>query len=108
MEVHFSFDINPLLFKKNPEESAIGRQIVGNSIELIHELGIENFTFKKLSTKIKTTEATVYRYFENKHRLLIYITTWFWTWMEYQIIFHTNKYSNHHHLFAYKFFLVKH
>jgi AcrR family transcriptional regulator len=87
MEVHFSFDINPLLFKKNPEESAIGRQIVGNSIELIYELGIENFTFKKLASKIQHTEATIYRYFENKQMLLLYLVNWYWHYLDVLIDF---------------------
>ena len=58
---------------------------------MICEMGFENFTFKKLANEINTTEASVYRYFENKHRLLIYIITWFWTWLEYQLVFHTNN-----------------
>ena len=38
---------------------------------------VEEFTFRKLAQKINTTEASVYRYFENKHRLLIYILAWY-------------------------------
>lgn len=85
MEVNISFSVNPQLFKKNPEESAIGREILSNSIELIYELGIENFTFKKLAVKIKHTEATIYRYFENKQMLLLYIVNWYWHYLDFLI-----------------------
>ena len=54
----------------------------------------ERFTFKKLSANINTTEASVYRYFENKHRLLSYIINWYWTWMEYQFNFYTGNTKN--------------
>ena len=62
-----------------------------HSIELIHKNGFEGFTFKKLADEIKTTEAGIYRYFENKHNLLIYLTAWYWGWLEFQISFHTNN-----------------
>jgi AcrR family transcriptional regulator len=44
-----------------------------------------------LAGEIGTTEASIYRYFENKHRLLTYIVSWFWAWMEYQVIINTNN-----------------
>ena len=83
--------MNPKLFLRDPEQSELGRNIIRNSIELIHEMGFEHFTFKKLSQQVGTTEASIYRYFENKHRLLVYIVDWFWTWMEYRILFLTNN-----------------
>lgn len=83
--------MNPRLFIRDPEQSDLGRNIIKHSIYIIHAIGFENFTFKKLAQSIGTTEAGIYRYFENKHRLLTYITTWFWTWMEYQLIFHTHN-----------------
>ena len=58
-----------------------------NAIDLIHELGFEHFTFKKLATKMSTTEASIYRYFENKHRLLLYILNWYWSYMEFLVDF---------------------
>ncbi len=86
--------MNPNLYIRDPESSELGRNIVRQSIELIHELGFEEFTFKKLAHNIGTTEAGIYRYFENKHRLLTYIITWFWTSMEYRLVFHTNNLPN--------------
>jgi AcrR family transcriptional regulator len=58
---------------------------------MLNSIGFEDFTFKKLAVRVGTTEAGIYRYFENKHKLLTYLVTWFWTWLEYQLIFHTNN-----------------
>lgn len=91
MELQVQIRMNPALFVRDPESSELGRNIIRHGITMIHEIGFEDFTFKKLAAQIKTTEASIYRYFENKHRLLTYITTWFWTWMEYQLVFHTNN-----------------
>jgi AcrR family transcriptional regulator len=91
MDVQFQVRMNPKLFLKDPEQSELGRNIIRVSIELIHELGFEDFTFKKLSQRVGTTEASIYRYFENKHRLLVYVVDWFWSWMEYRIVFMTNN-----------------
>jgi hypothetical protein len=63
-------------------------------VQLIHDEGFEAFTFKKLAQSIGTTEAGIYRYFENKHRILIYITAWYWSWLEYQVTFHINNISD--------------
>lgn len=87
MKVNISFSVNEKLFKKNPEESLIGKEIVSNSIELIKTLGIENFTFRKLGAKINHTEATIYRYFENKQMLLLYIVNWYWLYIDFLIDF---------------------
>ena len=91
MELQLQIKMNPRLFVRDPESSELGRNIVRHGIEMINDIGFEEFTFKKLAIKIGTTEASIYRYFENKHRLLTYITTWFWTWMEYLVVFHTNN-----------------
>lgn len=91
MIVNLSFSINPLLYKKNPEASEVGRGILIHSIALIHEIGIENFTFKKLSSKIHHTEATIYRYFENKQMLLLYIVSWYWHYLSFLIEFKTQN-----------------
>lgn len=87
MEFHVSFHLNEKVYLKDPESSEVGRQLVKIAIELIYELGFEHFTFKKLAMQVNTTEATVYRYFENKHRLLLYILNWYWSYMEYLVVF---------------------
>ncbi len=79
--------ISSQLYLKNPETSDLGRRIVTGSIDLIEEIGLENFTFRKLAAHIGTTEASVYRYFENKHKLLLYLVMWYWGWMEYRLTF---------------------
>lgn len=91
MDVHFTIRMNPKLFLRDPEQSELGRNIIRHAVPMICNVGFESFTFKKLAQEIGTTEAGIYRYFENKHRLLVYIIDWFWTWMEYRVIFHTNN-----------------
>ncbi|MCH5716830.1 TetR/AcrR family transcriptional regulator [Niabella hibiscisoli] len=83
MEFLLKFKLNQHLYVKDPESSDLGKTIVEHSIDLIYELGFEQFTFKKLSAKIHTTEATIYRYFTSKHRLLIYILNWYWCYLEF-------------------------
>jgi len=91
MKLQLQIKMNEALFLRNPENSTLGRNILKNSVELIYETGFEAFTFKKLALKIGTTEAGIYRYFENKHKLLVYLTAWYWGWLAFQISFHTNN-----------------
>lgn len=77
------------LYVKDPDSSDLGMKIVEHSILLIEELGFESFTFKKLGQAIGSPESTVYRYFENKHKLLLYLTSWYWGWLEYKVAFAT-------------------
>lgn len=83
--------MNENLFVKDPQETELGRKIVRESIAMIDELGFEGLTFKRLASEIDSTEASIYRYFENKHRLLVYIIAWYWNWMEYKIDFGTQN-----------------
>ncbi|RZJ79168.1 MAG: TetR/AcrR family transcriptional regulator [Flavobacterium sp.] len=83
MQVLLKFRINEHLYLRDPENSEIGKLIVENAIELIHEIGFEQFTFKKLAQKIDSTEATIYRYFSSKHKLLTYILNWYWCYLEF-------------------------
>ena len=91
MELSLKIKMNEKLFLRDPEETELGRNIIQHGIILIHKIGFEAFTFKKLAVEISTTEAGIYRYFENKHRLLIYITAWYWSWLEYRVGVHTNN-----------------
>jgi len=88
MSYSIHFKLNDALYLKDPESSNLGKQIVRTSIELIFSLGFETFTFKKLAIEVGTTEATVYRYFENKHRLLLYIINWYWKYLDFQLFLH--------------------
>jgi AcrR family transcriptional regulator len=87
MEFKLSFKVNDHIYLRDPESSELGMLMVKNAIELIHNIGFEQFTFKKLALEMNTTEATIYRYFENKHRLLLYILNWYWSYMEYLVIY---------------------
>jgi AcrR family transcriptional regulator len=77
-----AFRLNKNLFLRDPQASELGEKIISHSIALIDQLGFEQFTFKKLAEKIDSTEASIYRYFENKHKLLLYLIDWYWTWLE--------------------------
>ena len=83
--------INEKIYVKDPESSELGRRIVEQSILMIDELGFDKFTFKKLGEKIGSNESSIYRYFESKHKLLLYLTSWYWGWLEYQLVFATNS-----------------
>ena len=89
MELQLQIKMNKKLFLRDPEQTGLGKKIILHGIKLIYESGFESFTFKKLAEAIGTTEAGIYRYFENKHRLLIYITAWYWNWLEYRVTVHT-------------------
>lgn len=94
MKLQLQIKMNEALFVRDPESSELGKKILKHSIMLIHEIGFEAFTFKKLAEETGTTEAGVYRYFENKHKLLVYLTAWYWGWLEFRILFHTNNIRN--------------
>lgn len=83
--------MNEALFLRDPESSELGKNIIKYSVQLIYKYGFETLTFKKLAEEIGTTEASIYRYFENKHKLLVYLTSWYWAWLEFQISFQTNN-----------------
>ncbi len=85
MALGVRFSMNESLFLRDPQETALGRKILQFSIELIDEIGFEDFTFKKLAVRMGSTEASVYRYFKNKHLLLIFLVCWYWEWVGYLI-----------------------
>lgn len=82
-----SIQVSDKTYLKNPESSELGRKIIAGSIDLIDALGFEGFTFRKLGLQIHSPEASIYRYFESKHKLLLYVTSWYWAWMEYCLVF---------------------
>jgi len=81
--------VNDHIYVKDPLSSDLGKRIVSGGIDFIYEHGIETFTFKKLGQLIGSPEASIYRYFENKHKFLLYLTSWYWSWLEYQLVFAT-------------------
>jgi AcrR family transcriptional regulator len=80
-------NIHDKIYLKDPETSALGKKILQQSILLIDEIGFEAFTFKKLGERIDSNESSVYRYFENKHKLLLYFSSWYWSWVEFRLVF---------------------
>jgi len=86
--------VNDCLYLKDPESSELGKKIIEHGIILIDKIGFEKFTFKKLGAEIHSNESSIYRYFENKHKFLVYITNWFWGWKEYQLALATFNISD--------------
>ena len=82
------------IYIKDPESSELGKRIVKHSILLINDIGFDAFTFKKLGEKIGSNESSIYRYFESKHKLLLYLSSWYWAWIEYQLVFETHNISD--------------
>ena len=84
-QLQLQITIAPELYLRNPETTDLGRRIVSTSIEMIEELGFEAFTFKKLGERIGSNESSIYRYFDSKHTLLVYLISWYWSWLEYSL-----------------------
>ncbi len=83
--------VQDTLFVKDPTSSTIGKSILEHGLILLSEIGLEEFTFKKLARKISSTESTIYRYFENKHQFLSYLFNYYWAWMDVNIAFATTN-----------------
>jgi AcrR family transcriptional regulator len=94
MQFQIRIQANKRLALRDPEDTVLGRNIVRQGLLLMQKLGFEQFTFKKLAKEMNTTEASVYRYFESKHRLLLYILTWYWNYLEYLVVFHLQNLSD--------------
>jgi AcrR family transcriptional regulator len=83
--------VNEKIYVKDPETSTLGKKIIQESIVLIDEIGFEVFTFKKLGERIGSNESSIYRYFESKHKLLVYLCSWYWGWMECRLAIYTTN-----------------
>jgi len=83
MEIRF--ELCSSLSHRDPQETELGKKIIEFSIILIERVGFEAFTFKKLANEIGSTEKSIYRYFENKHLLLVFLTSWYWEYVRYLI-----------------------
>ncbi|MEQ3796421.1 TetR/AcrR family transcriptional regulator [Flavobacteriaceae bacterium MJ-SS4] len=84
---NLKIDVPNSIYNKDPQSSNLGKRIITGSINLIEEIGFESFTFKKLGSAIDSNESSIYRYFESKYKLLIYLTSWYWAWLEYKFVF---------------------
>ena len=88
---NFKITVQESIYNKDPESSDLGKRIIKESIELLDTIGFDSFTFKKLGAQIGSNESSIYRYFDNKHKLLLYLTTWYWAWLEYQLVIETHS-----------------
>lgn len=79
------------IYVKDPQSSDLGKRIIQHSIIVINDIGFDSFNFKKLGKVIGSNESSIYRYFESKHKLLLYISSWYWAWIEYQLVFETHN-----------------
>lgn len=104
LQLHIN--ISPDLYTKDPESSVLGKKIISKSIEMIDALGFEDFTFKKLGLEIGSNESSIYRYFESKHVLLVYLVNWYWSWIEYKLVFATLNVSSAHECLTKAVFIV--
>jgi AcrR family transcriptional regulator len=91
MSIEIKISPNEGLYLKEPQDSKLGVNIIKYSILMIDEYGFESFTFKKLAQEINSTEASIYRYFENKHLLLLFLVNWYWEWVSYLIQINTTN-----------------
>jgi AcrR family transcriptional regulator len=90
--LHIPVDEN--LYLKDPTSSKVGKLILSDGLSLLYDVGLEEFTFKKLANKINTTESTIYRYFESKHQFLFYLFNFYWAWMGIGVVFNTSNIKN--------------
>ncbi len=63
---------------RNPWKTKLGKHIIQCAIQLIESDGYEQCTFKKIGAIIGSPEASLYRYFESKHKLLLFIMSLYW------------------------------
>jgi AcrR family transcriptional regulator len=83
--------VDSRLYLRDPQETELGRRLLSDAVEMLNELGLESFTFSKLARSCNSTEASMYRYFHNKHELLGYLVAWYWAWLDYKVSFKTNN-----------------
>lgn len=86
---HYTIHPHKALYAKDPVSSDVGKEILRESTILLAKEGLESFTFKKLAMAMSSTETTIYRYFQNKQQLVMYLSSWYWLTMEWKIVFAT-------------------
>lgn len=93
---HLRLEPDAALYVKDPQRSETGQNLLRCGARLIAAGGMEAFTLKKLSLEAGCTEATVYRYFHNKHQLLLYLMNLYWGWLLYHAELETNNLEDPH------------
>lgn len=90
-QINITVDINETLYLRDPLETTLGKRIILHAISLFDEMGFEEFNFKKLAKSMSSTEASIYRYFENKYMLLAYLVSWYWDFIHFMILLDTRN-----------------
>lgn len=85
MAINISISVHPKTYLRDPKETSLGKRIIKHSIDMLSEVGFHCFNFKLLAKYMSSTEASIYRYFENKHMLLVYLCAWYWDYLNYLI-----------------------
>lgn len=73
LEMGDTYNTPIVLFRKEPETSRLGKKLIREAIDFLIAQGLERLTFKKLAEQMGSTEASIYRYFTNKHQMFCYL-----------------------------------
>ncbi len=91
MPLELKFTVPKKLYLKDPQDTEYGKRLLSNAVMLFDEIGFESFTFRKLAAKMDSSEVSIYRYFENKHYILLYLYCWYWEWLSYLLDINTRN-----------------
>ena len=91
MSLNLQISTNESIYIRDPQATKLGKSILHHSVELMYEQSFEDFNFKKLAESMNSTEASVYRYFNNKYQLFTYMTALFWEWQMFRFLLHTSN-----------------
>lgn len=58
-------------------------------LDLLNSKGYLHFTFKELANSIKSTEASIYRYFDSKEQFLTYCSANYWVQLKHRLGMYT-------------------
>ena len=86
---YLQVELAPSFYKKNPTSSALGKRIVSSGLDLLNSKGYLHFTFKELAEKTKSTEASIYRYFDSKEQFLAYCSGAYWVQLKHRLGMYT-------------------
>lgn len=90
-QIHIQIELHDGLYIKDPLSSNLGKQIIKEAILLFNRVGYDSFNFKLLSQSVGSPEASIYRYFENKYKLLSCLVSWYWDYMHYMVLLDTRN-----------------
>ena len=88
-KLQITLKINPNIYIKDPTSTKLGQRILEQGLIYMDEVGIDEFSFRKLASILESTESSIYRYFENKHSMFVYMLNWYWEWMSTRIDINT-------------------